>query len=224
MSVGFCTFIKYQTAEVAFFLILVSMKSVFFFIISIICLSAKSQSKKFPPDSLYINVSRENSFPPINHPFVDAVVFTRHHDRNAALVYLDSKLVVDLPVLDPNTIEDVKIESGYNEKYKTIGNVYLITKKSTKLNLLTADDIRKKYSLTNTNQTIWMVDNDFVERVEYFKIDSSYLYKIEVEELPALDSTNKNTSGLTIIRIFTRTPENINRFSGIRIRGLNAKL
>ncbi|MES2004793.1 MAG: hypothetical protein V4450_09745 [Bacteroidota bacterium] len=96
--------------------------------------------------------------------------------------------------------------------------------KNSKIKLLSADDIRTKYSINSPkNKTIWMVDNDFVKRVANFRIDSAYLYKIRLEELPATDGSAKDVPGYTIIRLYTRTAENINRFTTLRIRGSNTE-
>ena len=96
----------------------------------------------------------------------------------------------------------------------------MTSKKGSNLNLLSASDIKIKYSLQNDkNQTLWMIDNNIIERLNYFRIDSSYLYKIEVQEYPIIDSLNKDKSRLTIIKIYSKTKGNIAQFSEVRLQG-----
>lgn len=195
-----------------------------------VCIESEGQNKKFPPDSiqnLHISSFFENSalHQFSGHFLKDTSVFVKtHNDGHPAVVYLDSILVVDMPFIDVYAIKNIRIEKGFDSIFLRNGKIYLTSKKESKINLWTVDDIKKKYSLNaNNNQIIWMVNDDFIERTQYFKIDSSYLYKIQVQELPIVDSFNQNSSSLTIIRIFTKTAENIAKFSELRVRGLTTK-
>jgi hypothetical protein len=149
-----------------------------------------------------------------------AVLFQPHNDNNLVLCYLDGKLLVDAPLLDIGAIAGIKVERGFDAIYRRNGKIYLTSKNPGAINLLSINDIKNKYAITtDDSQLLWMVDNEFVERIQYFRIDSAYLYKLRLQDLN-FGHLSRNLSQLKVARIFTKTAENIAKFSPqLRLRG-----
>lgn len=165
------------------------------------------------------NPSRDRLFAGVKLSADTSVLLRPYNADNLVLCYLDGKLIVDAPFIDANMIAGIKIEKGFDAIYRRNGKIYLTSKDPAAIKLLTISDIKNKYAITtDDSQIIWMVDNEFIERIQYFRIDSAFLYKLRLQDL-SFGHLSKNVSQLKVFRIFTKTPENIAKFSGLRIRG-----
>lgn len=188
------------------------MKWILIFFFISLNLESKGQNEKFPPDSL----------PGLSKRKVTdtSILIRRKYNNNPPLVYLDSVPMVDIPFLDANTLENITIVNGYDSTYQRKWKMYMTSKKGSNLNLLSVSDIKTRYSLqTDKNQTLWMIDNSIIERLHYFRIDSSCLYKIEVQEYPDIDSLDKGKSGLTIIKMYSKKNRDSARVPEVKLRG-----
>ena len=204
------------------------MKQLLPLVFFLLCLASIAQTRKFPPDTISADSKNSQLYSLStggHYAYVDTtVLFTKYKPAMPPMIYLNNIPVIGTPFIDIHLIVDIKVENGIDTGYHRNGKIYITTKKETPLKLLTIDDIVKKYSISSTNaETVWMVDNDFIENLKYFTIDSAFLYKIQVQELPATEILSKNPSGVRIIKIFTRTSDNISKFSTIRLRGLTAE-
>ena len=80
-------------------------------------------------------------------------------------------------------------------------------------------DILNKYQQGLQKPTIFMLDNEFLKDTASFKIDSSYVLKVEITTASEINYLKNTVPDLTILKIITRTKENLNKYDRIRIRG-----
>ncbi len=137
------------------------------------------------------------------------------------LCYLDSSLIeIENLYFDPNKIADVYMPKNTLDTLRPQGRIFIKSKEPKSFNFLTIADIQKKYFTNTSNSTtVFMLDNDFLKSIENFRVDSSYILKVEIINSKELAHLNNLNADFTILRIFTRTKENIEKQNRIRIRG-----
>ncbi|WP_281637216.1 hypothetical protein [Flavobacterium marginilacus] len=116
--------------------------------------------------------------------------------------------------LDPNKIESVKVEKGdidiNNTKYS--GKITIETKKDYKPNLISLNELRKRYTTVQENAVIYQIDNEIIDAdYDKYVIDKNYILKITINKLE-----NPN---LTVIKVISKSEENIKKSNEIIIRG-----
>lgn len=185
------------------------MKKLFFVIFMSGCSLLSAQEKKLP-EGLNTAITQRYAWP-INNGFVDTTVFTKvtRKKSDPVTVYIGTEKFTGVPFFDVDEVEALDVQRGSEG-----GSILLTMKKGIHLQFLSINDIQKKYAIPSNASTIWMLNNEFVTEPDHFKIDSSYLYKIKLEEVPTAIA-DANT---TVVRMFTRSKENINEFTKLRIR------
>ncbi len=116
--------------------------------------------------------------------------------------------------LDPNKIESVKVEKENIEieNTKYAGKVTIETKNNYKPNLISLNDLRLKYTTVPENAAIFQIDNEIADGdYKTYLIDKNYILKITVNKLESPD--------LSIIKVVSKSEENIQKSNEIIIRG-----
>ena len=117
--------------------------------------------------------------------------------------------------LDPNKIENVKVEKGDIEigNTKYAGKITIETKNNYKPNLISLNELRKKYTTVQDDVlTVFQIDNEIVDSdYKTYLIDLNYILKITVNKL--------ETPNLTVIKVISKSEENIKKSNEIIIRG-----
>jgi hypothetical protein len=142
-------------------------------------------------------------------------------------IYFIDSVKIDLPQLffDPNKIADINVVSNYYDSAKQIHGKMFITSKDPKdFNFLSVADITNAYKKGTKTPTIFMLDNEFLKDIAAFKIDSSYILKVEVLRASEIEYLKNTLPNLTIVKIITRTKENLDRQNQIRIQGTETTL
>lgn len=140
-------------------------------------------------------------------------------DRKPA-IYLDGKYINEtiIKTINPQIIDSIKVVKhdvkldgkNYN------GQIFIQLKKSYNPKLISLADIKLKYlNLTNAS-SIFMIDNEMISG-DYSKciVDENYILKIIVEKI----ENNEENLKVNIIRLITKTEENIKKSKQIWIRG-----
>lgn len=141
------------------------------------------------------------------------------------LYYLDSVIIEPGFYFDPNKIADMNVVGNYYDSSRQIhGKVFLTSKAPKSYKFLTITDITSTYKKGIQTPTIFMVDNDFLTGTTNFKIDSSYILKVELTSTAEINYLKNAIPELTILKIITRTKENLDRQKQIRIRGIQSTI
>jgi len=142
-------------------------------------------------------------------------------DRSPAL-FINGKFSIintgNFKAINPDQIDGVRVvkKDTVIEGQKYFGQLYIQLKKDYHPKLISLADLKLKY----TNQTkapyIFMIDNELISG-DYRKciVDEKYILKIVVENIV---NKEKNRQ-VNVIRLLTKTEENIKKSKEIRIRG-----
>lgn len=124
---------------------------------------------------------------------------------------------IGIKTLNPNNIDSIEVEK---EKFELNGKEYygkIYVKMKSDYNPITLKKLTEKYLKLNGNPIIYQIDEKVVENSsnEIF-IDENFILKIVVEKI----NTSKNNTEINLIRLITKTPENIKKANEIRIKGI----
>jgi hypothetical protein len=134
--------------------------------------------------------------------------------------YLNGKLIVSsfLQNINPKVITDIKVERKdieINSK-KYYGQIFIKTDQNYQFNFISLTDIKLKYSKLKDAPTLFMVNNELInEDYDQYILDQNYLLRISIETI----ENPKENIRFNLIRVLTKTPENIKKVKEIRIRG-----
>lgn len=139
--------------------------------------------------------------------------------------YIDSLVIktgwhFDHDKIKAANVTDLKVDKNYIDSSRQIqGRIYITLKEPVSFNFLSIDDINHTYIKEVQKPVIYMVDNEFVKDIADFKIDSSFILKVELTSADDLEYLKQSVPDLTILKIITRTKENVARQNRIIIRG-----
>ena len=135
--------------------------------------------------------------------------------------FLDStKIDMANTVFDPNKIADIRVEKGYDTINHTQGRVYITSKNPKDYYFVSLGEIKEKYAKGATAPALFMLNNSFLQNnISTFKIDTSYILNVEILRGADFDNLKENLPSLTILRIKTKTKENLEEANKIYIRG-----
>ena len=150
---------------------------------------------------------------------LSSIVFGQIKNKETEYTWLlDSvKINVSKDFFDPAIIDVIKIiEDSATQNRKG----YLKSKESKKYKFISLYDAANLNKISYSTPAIFMVNNDFLkDDISSYRIDSFYILKVEIIKANELISLRELNSSLTIIRIKTKTPENIEEEERIRING-----
>lgn len=118
-------------------------------------------------------------------------------------------------MISPNNIDSIKVfkEDFTIETKSYYGQINIFLKKGYCPQWLSLSSLKEKYIKNCNIPTIFMLNNDFIKS-DYgeFLIDEKYILKLEVELM------HKQIGNIQIVRILTKTEENIKTENKIWIR------
>lgn len=189
------------------------MKKFIIILVSILTANAFGQKKTEKPNE----VKSENSQTISEQDTIIKVVHViKFKGGKKPAYFLNGELVNQsvLNFLDPNKIENVKVEKGDIEVGNTIyaGKITIETKNNYKPNLISLNELRKKYTTVQENSVIFQVDNEIVDGdSQTYLVDKNYILKIIVNKL--------ETPDVTLIKVLSKSEGNIKKSNEIIIRG-----
>jgi hypothetical protein len=136
-------------------------------------------------------------------------------------IYLDSVKYGAFPNFDINQIDDMSVAKETKEAPR--GKIFIKSKHPRSLNLLSIDDINARYRKNALAPMIYMLNNEILKEVSTFRIDSAFILKVEILKGSETDYLNVQFPDLTILKIITRTKDNIDKQNAIRIRGTETR-
>ncbi|WP_321296733.1 hypothetical protein [Marinifilum fragile] len=164
------------------------------------------------------NAQLKNFNPDHKNDTILNVVYKNEISQKANPAYfINGKHIKDfnLATIDPNNIDNIKVvKKEFTTEMKSYyGQINIFLKKGYSPKWISLTDLKKKYIKSCNIPTIFMLNDDFIKS-DYsdFVIDEKYVQELEVE---AIDNQIGN---FQIVRIFTKTEENIKKANEIWIR------
>lgn len=197
------------------------MKSILILIISFWALSATGQiellNKKDAKVSLNSSI-KSNEFVIDTIPTVE---FNKIENVGLQPVYYINGEIVNQTVIktiDPQLIDSIHVEKKEivikDKKY--YGQIFLKMKKEYQPKLISLTDLKSKYLSQTSTPAIFMIDDEIIKGAyENYLVDEKFILKIVV------DNMEEKEQKLEIIRLLTKSEENIKKAKEIRIRGIN---
>jgi len=199
------------------------MRFILLFIISILTLSANGQNELskasrgnkaagvFFRDSI-VSKNTADTIPTVEYD-------NTKYDGLQPAYYINRKLAnSSLSTLDPQSIDSIYVEKKDieidNKKY--YGQIYIKLKKEYTPKLISLTDLKQKYTNLKNGITVFMIDDKIIkEDYDQYIVDEKYILKILVDTIEMKDE--KTT--VNVIRLLTRSKENIEKSKIIHIRG-----
>ena len=134
--------------------------------------------------------------------------------------YINGKLSSPslLRTIDPKLIDSIDVEKKEIEiKGKSYhGQIDLKMKKEYHPQLISLNDLKAKYTNLTKSATIFMIDNDIIkDDYDQYLVDEKFILKIIVDTV----ESEKEKLNVAIVRLLTKTKENIEKSKEIRLRG-----
>jgi len=145
-----------------------------------------------------------------------------HTNQKPVGIFVNEKFIgrqevmsnINLDKIERIKIEKEKFEMNGTEYY---GKIFIKMKSDYNPKFLTLEELSAKYLELNKNPTIYQIDGKVIEnRKNKILVDENFILKIVVEKVK---TSEKNTE-INLIRLVTKTPENIKKANEIRIRGI----
>ena len=133
--------------------------------------------------------------------------------------FLDSVKLMTLPCFDPEKIASIDVLNENDPGSDTHGKIVIKTKNPSDFKFLTIADVKAIYKAGNAGPGIIMLDNELIKDISSFRIDSSYILSVQITRGSEISYLKDTNPGLYILKIITRTKENLDRKNQIWIRG-----
>jgi hypothetical protein len=192
------------------------------FLLCLMILNAHSQSGGLTINDSVVIINQKNT---VKDTVPKVVYIKRQFSEKKPAYYINGQLVNEhvLKTINPKYIDSINIvkKEIVIENTKYFGQIFIKIKKDYSLKLISLNDLKKKYLDIDKIPTIFMLDNEIIQNdYDKYFIDENYILKIIVERID-----NKEESlRYNLIRLLTRTKDNIIIDREIRIRGKESKM
>ena len=124
-----------------------------------------------------------------------------------------------LTTIDPMFVDSIHVEKKEFEieGKRYFGQIFIKMKMEYNPQIISLNDLIEKYTNIKNELTIFMIDNNFIkDDYDQYLVDEKFLLKIIVDTIERkIDKQNVN-----IVRLLTKSKENIEKSKEIRLRGL----
>jgi len=123
-----------------------------------------------------------------------------------------------LPGINPNTIESIDVLKGTDtvNGIQYNGKVLIRTKVGYTPNLITLNELKFKYTNPSDKSVVFMIDGTIINAdYDKYLVDEHNVLQIIVDDI----NNPKEKIQLELVKVLTKTEENIKRSKEIRIRG-----
>jgi hypothetical protein len=123
--------------------------------------------------------------------------------------------------IDHQLIESIEIDKNTNEieieGKKYFGKIFIKMKEEYNPQFISLTDLKEKYTNLTSGPTIFYINNNILnEDYDQFLVDEKYILRIIVDTF----ENEKEKLNFNIIRLLTKTKENIEKSNEIWVRGL----
>jgi hypothetical protein len=130
--------------------------------------------------------------------------------------------VKTIGTFDPNKIDNINVVRD-KDPSAPFGKVFIKSKNPKDFNFLSAQDIARLNNISIKTISIFMLDNQIIMDTSSFKIDSSYIKKIEIIKASEIEYLPQNIPDLAILKILTDTIDNNDKYNILKIQSINQK-
>lgn len=150
------------------------------------------------------------------------VYVDKTNDNGKPAFYINEKFTGSL-VLDPNVIESIRVEKGEvqigDKKYN--GQIFIQTKSNYTPKLSSLLALKDRYTNLANKPAVFMVDGEIVNAdYDKFIVDENYVLQVIVDSV----KNEKENIDLAVIKLLTKTEENIKKSKEVRIRGVDVTM
>ena len=198
------------------------MKLIAILIISILTLSANGQIKE-----LNGKVNFKTNKPEkvdINSPLKVINLDKDKPDRQPAY-FIDGKHFSEtiIRTINPQLIDSISVvkKEITIEGKKYYGQVNIKLKANYKPEIISLTDLKTKYTKQSNTPSIFIIDDEIVKGdYSKFFVDEKYILKMEIQKI----DNRKEHLNVNVIRLITKTKENIEKANEIMIRGVDTAI
>ncbi len=147
-----------------------------------------------------------------------------HPNQKPVGVFINGKFIGEqsallLNDLNIGKVEEINIEKKIFEKNGVayFGKIFIEMKPNYKPNFLTLNELFEKHlQLDTKNPLIYQINENVLSKnCDECLIDENFILKITIEKI----KTSEKNVEINLIKLITKTPENIKKANEIRIRG-----
>lgn len=147
------------------------------------------------------------------------VYANKTNDNGKPAFYINEKFTASL-VLDPNVIESIRVEKREvqvgDKKYS--GQIFIQTKSNYNPKLISLTALKDRYTNLADKPVVFMIDGEIVNAgYDKFLVDENYVLQVILDGI----KNEKEKIDLAVIKLLTKTEENIKKSKEIRIRGVD---
>ena len=156
---------------------------------------------------------------------IKVIYANKENHVNKPAYFLNGKFINEtlLRTLNPVQIESVNIAKDSIQIDNVIyyGEIQIKTKRSYTLKLISLIDLKDKYTDLKNKSVVFMIDGNIINaNYDNYMVDESYLLTIIVDKIENI----KENIDLGLIKIITKSDENIKKSKEIRLRGTEVTL
>ena len=130
-------------------------------------------------------------------------------------IFLNENLI---SAINTNKIETMKVEKDSFEKNgkEYFGKIIIELKSNYKPNFISLKELASKYLTLDTNPIIFQIDENVINQdYNEYAVDENFILKIELNKI----KTSEKGTEINLVKLITKTPENIKKANEIRIKG-----
>ncbi len=144
---------------------------------------------------------------------------------NTPAFFINGKFVNEtlLGTLNPTQIESINVvkDSIQIDNIQYFGKIHIKTKSSCTPKLISLTALKDKYTNLKSKAIVFMIDGNIINAdYDSYMVDESYLLTIIVDKI----ENRKEHIDLGLIKLLTKSEENIKKSKEIRIRGTEVAL
>lgn len=141
------------------------------------------------------------------------------HNNPPVQFYVDNVFIGEnagISYLNPDEILSLEVD-------KKSRKIYMTTKNPAKLNFLSLQEVKNKYVKSSNPVALYLIDDKLIKD-SHQKIDEKYILSIQVSASDSFASFKDAQMKFDIIKITTRSKENLKKANTIMIRGNSLSL
>jgi len=168
-----------------------------------------------------IQVAVDNIYESNENDTLPKVIYINNNSsERSPAYYINGKFVsrTIIQTLKPYLIEDINVDKSAVEieNVKYYGQIHIKIKGDYKAKLISLNDLKSKYVDLKNSPVLFIVDNEIIDAdYDKYLVDEKYILQIIVEKI----DNKKEKLKFSIVKLLTRTEENIKKSKEIRIRG-----
>ena len=141
-----------------------------------------------------------------------------HKEKNPAWFINGNFVTNSIMTLNPQMIENINVikTDSIIDGTKYYGQIYIKTKSEYNPKLITLTSLKEKYTNLENQPVVFMIDGNIVNGdYDKFVVDENYILQIIIDNI----KNEKENIDLKIVKLLTKSEENIKKSNEIRIRG-----